>query len=102
MRHGIDARVINCHTIKPLDSETILKAAKETGAIVTAEEHQMAGGLGGAISEVVSQNHPVPMRIIGVKDTFGESGESEELMKKYGLKSDDIIKAAKEVLEMRR
>ena len=99
--HKISVRVINCHTIKPLDSETILKAAEETGAIVTAEEHQVTGGLGGAVAELLSQKYPVPMKIIGVEDRFGESGEPNELLKKFGLTKEAIIKAITSVLRMK-
>ncbi len=95
---GISAMVVNCHTIKPLDKKTIVSAAKKTGAVVTAEEHQMIGGLGGAISELLVKNYPVPIEMVGVNDTFGESGEPEQLMKKYGLTSDNIIKSVKKVL----
>jgi len=101
-KEEISVRVINNHTIKPLDTKTILKAAKETNAIVTAEEHQVHGGLGSCIAEFLSGNYPVPIKIVGVKDRFGESGEPEELLKKYGLKSNDLIKAVKEVLKMKR
>ncbi|MBI3485903.1 transketolase family protein [Candidatus Daviesbacteria bacterium] len=96
--HKISVRVINCHTIKPLDKKTILKAAEETGAIVTVEEHQVTGGLGGAISELVSQNYPVPIKIIGIQDRFGESGEPNELLEKFGLTVENIKKAVIEVL----
>ena len=95
---GISARVINMHTIKPLDKEVILKAARETGAIVTAEEHQVFGGLGGAVAEFLVQNHPIPMEMIGIQDTFGESGTPEELAEKYGLTASHIVEAAKRVL----
>lgn len=95
---SILVRVINCHTIKPIDSKTILQAAEETGAIVTVEEHQITGGLGSAVSEVVSQSYPVPMKIIGVEDSFGESGKPEELMKKFGLTEDNIKKAVLDVI----
>lgn len=84
---GISARVINIHTIKPIDKEAIIKAAKETQAIVTLEEHQVMGGFGSAVAEVVVQNYPVPIKMIGMQDRFGESGEPEELMEKYGLKA---------------
>lgn len=97
----ISVRVINCSTIKPLDEKTILKAAEETGAIVTAEEHQVNGGLGSAISELISQNYPVPMRILGIKDRFGESGPPNELLKKFGLTTDDIKKALISTLRMK-
>lgn len=96
--HKISVRVINCHTIKPLDSKTIIKTADECGAIVTVEEHQIHGGLGSAVAEVVSQNYPVPMKIIGVEDRFGESGEPNELLEKFGLTKEAIIKAVTHVI----
>ena len=95
---GIDLRVINCHTVKPIDEKSIIKAAKETGAIVTAEEHQVHGGLGNAVAEVVAKNSPVPMEYVAMMDRFGESGEPNELMHKFGLDSKGIIKAVKKVL----
>jgi len=101
-KEDISVRVLNNHTIKPIDSETIIKAAKETGAIVTAEEHQIYGGLGSAVSEVVAQNYPVPVKFVGMKDVFGESGTSAELMKAYGMTSQDIVNAVKEVLKRKR
>jgi len=99
--HKISVRVINCHTIKPLDKETILKAAQDCGAIITAEEHQIIGGLGGAVAEVLSQNFPVPLKIIGIEDRFGESGEPNELLKKFGLTKEAIMKAITQVLLMK-
>jgi transketolase len=84
---GITVRVLNMHTIKPIDKEAIIKAARETGRIFTVEEHQVNGGLGGAVAEVVSGNFPVPVHIIGMPDCFGESGQLHELMEKYGLNS---------------
>lgn len=98
----ISVRVINCHTIKPLDTKTILKAAEETGAIVTCEEHQVNGGLGGAIAELVSESYPVPIKRIGMEDKFGESGPPSELLKKFGLTQDNIKKAVLEVLRRKR
>ncbi|MCK9267248.1 MAG: transketolase family protein [Alkaliphilus sp.] len=98
---GIKARVINIHTIKPIDKEIIIKAAEETGAVVTAEEHNIIGGLGSAVAEVIAENYPVPLRRVGIKDTFGESGKPEELMKKYGLTSDDIAEAAINLINKR-
>lgn len=92
---GIEARVIDIHTIKPIDEDIIIKAAKECGSIVTAEEHSVIGGLGAAVAEVVTQNYPVKMSIIGIKDTFGESGKPAELLEKYGLTADDIVAAVK-------
>ena len=82
---GIHARVINMHTIKPVDVEAIIKAAKDTKLIITAEEHQITGGLGGAVAEIVSQYYPVPVRFVGMPDCFGESGKPAELIEKYGL-----------------
>jgi transketolase len=96
---GIDCRVINFHTIKPIDRDSITKAAEETGAIVTAEEHQVHGGLGSAVSEVVSGNHLVPIEYVAMMDRFGESGEPNELMKKFGLSSEGIKSAVKKVLK---
>ena len=94
----ISVRVINMHTIKPIDKDAIIKAAKETKAIITAEEHQVIGGLGSAVAEVVVQNHPVPMEFVGIKDSFGESGSGDELLEKYGLTSKDIVKAVKNLV----
>lgn len=99
---GVDARVINMHTIKPIDKKTIIKAAEETGAIVTAEEHQVLGGFGGAVAEVVVQNHPVPMKIIGIEDRFGESGQPEELMVEFGLTPQAIVDGVHEVLKQKK
>lgn len=91
---GIHARVINLHTLKPIDRELLIRAAKETGAIVTAEEHQVAGGLGSAVAEVLAQEYPVPMKFIGMPDHFGESGNPRELMEKYGMTASAIMNAA--------
>ncbi|QAA34995.1 transketolase family protein [Clostridium manihotivorum] len=98
---GIDVAVINIHTIKPIDKEIIISAARETGAIVTAEEHNIIGGLGSAVCEVVSENIPVPVVRVGVKDTFGESGKPDELLKAYGLTTEDIIASIKRVIELK-
>ena len=92
---GIDVRVIDMHTIKPLDEEIIVKAAQETGAIVTAEEHSVIGGLGSAVAEVVVKKCPVKMAMVGQQDTFGESGKPDELKAKYGMTAADIVKAVK-------
>jgi len=94
-KEGISLRVIDMHTIKPIDKEIIIKAAKETKGIVTAEEHSVFGGLGSAVAEVVVQNSPVKMAFVGVADTFGESGKPAELMAKYGLTAADIVAAVK-------
>ncbi|TAL57399.1 MAG: transketolase family protein, partial [Nanoarchaeota archaeon] len=99
---GIDVRVINMSTIKPLDKEAIIKAARETRAIVTAEEHQIIGGLGGAVAECVVKNYPVPVEFVAVNDRFGESGQPEELMKKFLVKSPNIIWSVKEAIKRKR
>ena len=96
---GINARVINISTIKPIDKEIIIKAAKETGAIVTVEEHSIIGGLGSAVCDVVSAECPVPVVKIGVKDTFGVSGPATELLDKYGLRAANIIEAVEKLLK---
>lgn len=101
-KDGLEARVINLHTLKPLDTATIVKAARQTGAIVTAEEHTVLGGLGGAVAEVIVQEHPVPMRMVGVLDRFGTSGDPAELLKVFGLMPEDIVRAAKDVLRMKK
>lgn len=101
-KDGISARLINLHTPKPIDKDCIIKCARETGAIVAAEEHTVAGGLGSAISEVVIENCPVPVKFVGVRDRFGVSGEPDELFEHFGLKAKNIIKAAKEAVEMKR
>ena len=96
---GIEAEVINNHTIKPMDKDTILKSVQKTGCVVTIEEHQAAGGMGSAVSEILSQNYPVPMEIIGVQDRFGESGEPNELLEKFGLTAKYIIESAKKAIK---
>ena len=101
-KDGINARVINVSTIKPLDNATILAAASECGAIVSAEEHQITAGLGGAISELIVKNTPVPMEFVGVNDTFGGSGDPDELMKLFGLTSVTIIEAVKKVVKRKK
>ncbi len=98
-KEGINARVVDMHTVKPLDRELIIRCAAETGAIVTAEEHSIIGGLGGAVSEVLVENKPVPMARVGMKDMFGESGKPDELLEKYGLTAKDIFSAAHNVLK---
>lgn len=97
-KDGISARVINIHTIKPIDREIISKAAAETGAIVTCEEHNIIGGLGSAVAEVLCEECPVPMERVGVRDKFGKSGVPAQLLKDYGLTADDIVAAAKKVI----
>ena len=98
---GIDARVLNIHTIKPLDDELILKAARETGLLVTAEEHSVIGGLGGAVSELCAEKCPVRIVRVGVNDTFGESGPAVALLEKYGLSAANLVGKVKEALANR-
>ena len=95
---GISARIIDIHTIKPIDEEIIVKAAKETRGIVTAEEHSIIGGLGSAVAEVTAKNAPAKIRMIGIQDRFGQSGKPDQLMAEYNLTADDIVKACKELL----
>ena len=99
---GIDARVINIHTIKPIDKEILVKAAKETGAIVTAEEHSIIGGLGAAVCEALSEEYPVPVLRLGVEDTFGKSGPALELLKIFGLDAEHIAAKAKKAIELKK
>ncbi len=99
---GISARLVNVHTVKPIDREIIARAAEETGAIVTVEEHQVQGGFGSAVAEVVVQETPVPMRFVGIQDRFGESGTPEELFAAFGLTAEDIAEAAEDVLRAKR
>jgi transketolase len=96
---GIECRVINMHTVKPIDKDAILKAAQETGAIVTAEEHSIIGGLGGAVAEVLVRKNPIPLEMVGVKDIYTESGTDVELQKIFGLTSKDIILAVQKVVK---
>lgn len=96
---NIEAEVINIHTIKPIDSKAIIESVKETKVAVTCEEHSIIGGLGSAVCEVLSENYPVPVKRVGVKDTFGESGKPNDLLKKYGLTADKIVEACKEVIK---
>lgn len=95
----IRAEVINLHTIKPFDEKTVLAAAKRCGAVVTAEEHQLAGGLGSAVAEVLARKLPVPIEFVAVQDRFGQSGKSEELLVAYGLTAQNIVSAAKKVIQ---
>lgn len=101
-KHHVSARVINLSTIKPLDEKLIIKAARETGAMVTAEEHSVVMGMGAAVALVLVENHHVPMRRVGIPDTFGESGPSDALMEKYGLTVDHIVDGAHDVIKRRR
>jgi len=99
---GIYASVINMSTIKPIDSELLIKYAEKTGAFVSAEDHNIIGGLGGAVAECLAQNYPCPIEFVGVQDKFGESGEPEELAIKYGLSKKSIVEAAKKVLKRKK
>lgn len=97
-KEGISAEVINMSTIKPIDAERIIESAQKTGRVITAEEHSIINGLGSAVAEVLAESFPVPLKRIGVNDVFGESGKPEELLEKFGLTADNIIKAAKSLL----
>ena len=97
-KDGISVDLINIHTIKPLDEEAIIKSAQATGCVVTAEEHQKLGGLGGSVAQCLSQHAPTPLEIIGVNDSFGESGTPAQLMVKYGLDAKNIVAACKRVM----
>lgn len=95
-KDGIEAKVMNMHTIKPIDAEAVIEAAKQTGKVVTAEEHSVIGGLGSAVCDVLAENYPVRVKKIGINDKFGESGPAVELVKKYGLDGESIYKTVKE------
>jgi transketolase len=97
-KEGIFVKVIDMHTVKPIDEELIARVARETGAIMTAEDHNIMGGLGGAVAEILAENYPVLMRRVGVNDVFGESGETDELMVKYGLTADHIAQKVKDLI----
>nr|HNI32364.1 transketolase C-terminal domain-containing protein [Chitinophagales bacterium] len=97
-KRGISVELINMHTIKPLDVDAILQSVKKTGCVVTAEEHQMAGGLGESVASVLSQQYLAPLEMVAVKDTFGESGTPDQLLEKYGLMPKDIIAAVEKVI----
>jgi transketolase len=97
-KEKIGVMVVNCHTVKPIDEKKIIEAAKKTGAVVAVEEHQISGGLGGAVAETLARHFPVPMEFVGMQNTFGESGEPAALLEKYGLGKDSVIHAVKKVL----
>jgi len=99
---GVNARVINIHTIKPIDKEIIIKAALETGALVTCEEHNVIGGLGSAVAEVLCENAPAPLLRIGTQDVFGKSGKPDELLKEYGLTAEAIAESAKKAISLKK
>lgn len=101
-KENISARVINLHTIKPIDKALLLKAARETGAFVTAEEHQVFGGMGSAVAELLSENYPIPIKYVAVNDRFGESGPPDALLEKFCLKSKDILLKAREAMKMKK
>ena len=102
LAEGIDAAIVNIHTIKPIDCDIIIKASQKTGAIVTAEEHNIIGGLGSAVAEVLSENMPCPMKRVGIKDAFGCSGKAEELMKIYGITAEDIAENVRAVIKLKK
>jgi transketolase len=98
---GIEADIINIHTIKPFDEEAVLTSVRKTRCAVSAEEHQLNGGLGDSVAQALSRNFPVPLEMIGVHDSFGESGTPDQLMQKYGLTAEKIVEAAKRAIERR-
>ena len=99
---GISASVLNMHTIKPLDADSVIRSVKETGCIVTAEEHQRNGGLGEAVAQVLAAHHPTPMEMVAVNDTFGESGTPDQLLVKYGLDAPDIVSKCLNVIARKK
>lgn len=99
---GIKARVVNIHTIKPIDSALLLSCARETGAMVTVEEHNVYGGLGSAVAEVLAKTCPVPIEFVGIEDTFAESGDYEKLLAKYGLSAKNIVERAEKVIKRKK
>ncbi len=101
-KEGIKARLINLHTPKPIDKDIIVESARMTGCVVTAEEHTTSGGMGSAVAEVLAENYPVPMRMIGVRDKFGVSGEPEELFRYFHIASEDIVNAVHDMLKVKK
>ena len=101
-QEGIDCRVLNMPTVKPIDEAAIAKAAAETGAIVTAEDHLEHGGLGSMVAQVIAKHHPVPIEFVAIKDTFAKSGKASELLQRYGLTAKDIERAVGEVIKKKQ
>jgi transketolase len=101
-QEGIEARVLDMHTVKPIDREAVITAARETGAIVTAEEHLAAGGMGTQVARVVAENYPVPVKMVAIEDTYAQSGKPEELLRVYGLTAERIVARAKEALSIKK
>jgi len=101
-KEGVSVLVLNVSTIKPLDEEAVVAAARQCGCVVTAEEHNVMGGLGSAVAETLARRLPTPMRLIGVQDTFGESGKPDELLEKYGLKAHHVVDAARDVMMLKK
>ncbi len=97
-KEKIGVVVLNCHTIKPIDERKIVEFAKKTGAVVTVEEHQVQGGLGSAVAEVLARSCPVPVEFVGMQNTFGESGQPDELLERFGIDEESIVRAVKKVL----
>ena len=98
-KNGVNVEIINIHTIKPLDKDAVIKSVSKTRCVVTAEEHMLNGGLGDSIAQLLSRNTPTPLEMVGVNDTFGESGTPRQLMQKYGLTDHNIIEAVKKVIK---
>jgi len=102
VQEGIEARVLDMHTVKPIDRQAVITAARETGAIVTAEEHLAAGGMGSQVARVVAENYPVPVKMVAIEDTYAQSGKPEELLEEYGLTAERIVARAKEALSLKK
>jgi transketolase len=100
-QEGIEARVLDMHTVKPIDREAVIAAARETGAIVTAEEHLAAGGMGSQVARVAAENCPVPVKMVALEDTYAQSGKPEELLEEYGLTAEHIVACAKEAISLK-
>jgi len=100
--YGLEVRVVNVHTVKPLDEETLVRVVQKCGAVVTAEEHQVAGGMGSAVAELLARHHPVPMEFIGMQDRFGESGTPAELLEHFKLTAPHIAAAAKKAISRKK
>ncbi len=101
-KKGIEIRVVDIHTLKPIDKELVISSARRTGAVVTAEDHNIIGGLGGAVAEILGREHPVPLEMVGLNDVFGESGDPEELFTEYGMNTEHIIEAVNRVISRKQ
>jgi transketolase len=101
-KEGIDAQVVNLHTIKPVDEETLYQSARKTGVFVTSEEHTIVGGMGSVVAESIVKNYPIPIEFVGINDVFGVSGKAQELLDYFGLRAVNIVNAVKKVLKRKK